>query len=270
MRRKSRQYSHFIIIFIMLGIFIACGMEEIQSTWCDHKTAISDAGLVKWDNAKPLAIIGGEVTVNVLNDNETLYMRLSTQNPAFVTQFLQTGFTVWFDDTGGTKKIFGMRFPLPITKGASDTSRSGNKSQKEDGKRDILTAKLLEASKGDIEIFRPGENEFSTISAEYSAPYGIRCRLENINGRFVYELQMPLILDNNHPYAVTSKKPKVIGIGLETGKGDQQTKFREARAPRRTATALENITAEQSPIVQSYQASGKSINQWLKVQLAER
>lgn len=269
--RLPHKRLYFVVAFFTVVLLVGCGMEEIRSTWCDRQTTINEGGFVKWENAgRPVAI--GDITVNVLNDDQTVYMRLASTNPAYLSRFIQAGFTVWFDEKGGDRKTYGIKFPLPVpsTNNMAPRASSAQKSDvKKDPKRDAVAERLREIAQGDIEIFRPGENEFSTLSADYSAPYGIRCRLDYTKGLFAYELYMPLVKDKSHPYAIADSRPKILGIGLETGKVEQQ-RFQENPTGRRANNPMTRIGGDSGPELVGSQAAGKSISQWLKVQLVER
>src|SRR5262249_302345 len=54
---------------------------------------------------KPLA-------VQFQNDSDYLYLRFSATDPATRQQIIRQGLTVWFDPGGGTKKHFGIRYPV--------------------------------------------------------------------------------------------------------------------------------------------------------------
>lgn len=71
-----------------------------------------------------------------------------------------------------------------------------------------------------MEIFGPGENEHSRMVAEDSTAHGIQCRLRNSNGDLIYELRVPLMRSPSSPYGIAMNTVKIIGIGLETGAGD--------------------------------------------------
>src|SRR5690242_3856456 len=52
------------------------------------------------------------VSLQFLNDGEFLYMRLSASDPGTRMEIVRQGLTVWFDPAGGTKKHFGIRYPV--------------------------------------------------------------------------------------------------------------------------------------------------------------
>jgi len=152
-----------IIIIALMSILVGCGVEELKSTWRDRKVVIDGIDHVQeWENALHY-IKGKDITIGILNDEDALYIRLLTHNVAIQQQLLTAGFIIWFDGTGGNKKLYGIHFPLPTL-------------NKDSG----ISDKLLQASQGDMEILQPGKNEFSTITPDSSASYGLQCHMENM------------------------------------------------------------------------------------------
>jgi hypothetical protein len=262
-------------------------MEELYSTWCDRQVTIDglDEG-TEWENALH-SVAKGEITVGLLNDERMLYLRLSTRNQAIQRQVLTAGLTVWFDETGGKEKIYGVHFPLPIQNrrpGLERRPASGRDGAKRMDPSDGPDP-FSEMSQGDIEITRPGENEHSMISADHSSPYGIRCRVGNTKGAIVYELRVPLIRDENSSHGIAVNKPKIIGIGFVTGEdehlrqgaGDRGGGRGGGRGPGGMGGGPEGRGGGMGQPPQGspggmggIQETMKPINQWLKVHLAER
>src|SRR5215813_9011228 len=54
-------------------------------------------------------------SIQVVNDGEFLYLRLTASDAGARRQIVRQGLTVWFDPGGGTKKKLGIRFPVVET-----------------------------------------------------------------------------------------------------------------------------------------------------------
>jgi hypothetical protein len=198
---------------------IGCGMKELYSAWHDRPATVNGADeWLEWNRALHW-LPGEEVTVGLLNDDRMLYLRLSTRNKAIQRQVLTAGLTVWFDETGGRNEAYGIRFPLPNRGMEPGVER--RPSMERDGEAPMDPSDgpdpFRKVSQGDMEITRPGKNEYSVILAGNSAPNGIRCRIRNVQGSLVYELRVPLIRDETSPLGIAAHKPKTIGIGLMAG-----------------------------------------------------
>ncbi|MDP1993322.1 MAG: hypothetical protein Q8K00_20070 [Syntrophales bacterium] len=281
-------YKHCSFMAAALTVLVmGCGMEEMYSAWCDRQVAIDgrDDG-IECENALH-SIAKGEITVGLLNDEKMLYLRLSTRNQAIQRQVLTTGLIVWFDETGGREKIYGIHFPLSIKNrrpGSERRPASGRDGAKRADPSDGPD-QFSEISRGEIEIIRPGKNEHSMVLADDSSPYGIQCRIGNTKGTLVYELRVPLITDENSTHGIAMSKPKIIGIGLVTGEdeqlrqdaGDRGGGPGGGRGPGGMGGGLEGRGGGMGQPPQgppggmgSIRETMKPTNQWLKVHLAER
>src|SRR5262249_56997146 len=65
------------------------------------------------------------VSLQFQNDGEYLYMRFATSDPGTRMQILRQGMTVWFDPGGGTKKHFGIRYPVVDKAQYPDSGQTG-------------------------------------------------------------------------------------------------------------------------------------------------
>jgi hypothetical protein len=267
-----------IIIIVFMSILIGCGEEEINSTWLNRKIVINGIDNVQeWENALH-HIKEKDITIGFLNDEDALYIRLSTRNMAIQQQVLTTGFTVWFDETGGNKRMYGIHFPLPPLNKDSHPERSHSPSgiHEEQTSSSGISNKLLQASQGDMEIIQPGKKEFSMIIPDYSSSDGIQCHMENIRDDFIYKLRVPLTRSNSQHYGIAMTKIRTIGIGFETGEIEHKhetTKGSGGRGRHGGGRGHGGNTGE-SPEGEGSSSGNhemmKSINTWLKVNLAAK
>ena len=51
-------------------------------------------------------------SVQVANDQDYLYLRVTASDPAVRNEIVRRGLIVWFDESGGTKKHFGIHSPV--------------------------------------------------------------------------------------------------------------------------------------------------------------
>ena len=143
------------------------------------------------------------VAVQFLNDNEYLYMRLTASSTAERMQIVRRGFTVWFDPGGGTKKQFGVRYPVVEHGTGPEMDDRG-------------------ASPADrIDVLGPGKDDARMLTRDFAR--GIDVAIRNEQGTLQYELRVPLAKSADHPYAIEAVAGKPIGFGLETAKPQQST-----------------------------------------------
>lgn len=264
---------------------IGCGMKELYSAWHDRPVAGSaEDEWLEWNRALHW-LPGEEVTVGLLNDDRMLYLRLSTRNKAIQRQVLTAGLTVWFDETGGRNEAYVIRFPLPNRGMEPGVERRPAMEGDAEGRMDPSGGPdpFRKVSQGDMEITRPGKNEYSVILADNSDPNGIRSRIRDVQGSLVYELRVPLIRDESSPLGITAGKPKTIGIGLMTGEDTRPSQSwggdggGGGRGPGGGGPGPEGRGGGTGPpqgppggMGGGGREKAQSIDLWLKVHLAER
>jgi hypothetical protein len=195
-------------LFLLLTVSLAgCNEIKLSSNWCDREISI-DGDQADWSGALRF-LEDQQASVGVLNDGDFLYLCLVSSNQGPVMQTVMSGFTVWFDREGGKKKNFGVKFPLGMPGGAMpmiDRSKT---------KEPEMPREFLDASLKEIEIIGPGEGQLNR--APDFEDQGIQVKIVETNGRFVYELKVPLAITSDHPYAIGAKEGKPVGIGFEAG-----------------------------------------------------
>jgi hypothetical protein len=158
------------------------------------------------------------VAVQFLNDGEYLYMRMTASSSPERMQIVRQGFVVWFDPAGGTKKHFGVRYPVVEHGSGPDIDERGGR--RRGGSREGDHDGLPEPSPGDrIDVLGPGKDDARMLTRDHAEGIDAAIRLEQ--GTLQYELKVPLAKDADHPYAIDAVAGKPIGFGLETGKAEQ-------------------------------------------------
>ncbi len=189
------------LIIFLLSLFLAgCNEVEMQSQWTDSIT-LETATEADWPEYPQYFDKDSRVGVSLMNDENYLYIRLLSRSQTTKMLFLRAGFTVWLDDTGNTRKTYGIQFPIAKQKQmqghmADHKSRSG-------------IEEMLEDSQYSLAILRgPGETR-QTIPTSKATEMGIYAQLDMQQGYLIYELKVPFTVSDNN---------KIIGVGFETGK----------------------------------------------------
>jgi hypothetical protein len=158
------------------------------------------------------------VSIQFLNDGEFLYVRLTASDAAARMQIMRLGMTVWFDSGGGTKKKFGIRYPV-VERGEGRGGRDGGGGFGGGrGRRDEDDA----PAPGDrVDILGPGKDDARSLTRDHMS--GVDVAIRNEQGTLQYELKVPLARGADHPYAIDAQPGKSIGVGLETGKMQQRS-----------------------------------------------
>jgi len=165
------------------------------------------------------------VAVQFLNDGEFLYVRLTAYDAAARMQIARLGMTVWFDPAGGTKKKFGVRYPVVEQGGLDSQGRGrggfggfgGGGGRRGDGPPPEETGAPTER----VDIIGPGKDDARSLTRDHLR--GLDVAIHNEQGTLQYELKVPLARTADHPYAIETAPGKTIGVGLETGKMAQRS-----------------------------------------------
>lgn len=218
MKPRNRLYLLAGCILVPVILFAGCGIKEIQSKWCDRTIEIDgiDNG-TEWENARNY-FEKEKVTIGVMNDDKTLFLRLSTRDRQIQRQLLSMGFTIWFDENCDKEKTLGIHFPLgmqwagkPVMPTNSRNSRASDST---------MVNSMLTSVQTELELIEPGDSERNKIAIANALQFGINCRIGNTGGNLVYELQFPLHRTFDCPYGILTKSANAIRIGLEAGKMD--------------------------------------------------
>jgi hypothetical protein len=207
-----RLYTFYLLLtFILLFLlFFGCGMQEMQSKWCDRTIMIDgvDNG-EEWANSRK-SFDDLKIMVGMYNNDDMIYILLSTNDQRIKRQLLAFGLTLWFDEYGGSSKVLGMRFPLGMKNpgGYLGGRNTPGVNQMETG---------LESMQDNIELIGPELYTRSIISVNEAEKYGIQCRIGSAQGSLVYEMRYPIHRTDSCPYGISSRKIKTVGLVIETG-----------------------------------------------------
>ena len=67
------------------------------------------------------------MSMQVVNDGEFLYLRMSASDAGTRMEIMRLGMTVWFDPAGGTKKKLGLRYPVVEAGSFGGSGRGGGR-----------------------------------------------------------------------------------------------------------------------------------------------
>lgn len=159
-------------------------------------------------------------SIQAVNDGEYLYVRLSASSPDVRRDVTRFGLTVWFDPKGGTKKTFGIRYPVveePFDQFQNDRRgyRGGGQRERPRTSADGGNDADAEADPRDrVDILGPGKNDARSLTRDHLE--GVAVALKVAQGSLSYELRVPLATGDGRPYAIGTSAGKTIGVGFET------------------------------------------------------
>lgn len=219
---ESRMPAWSVILFLLTLLFVACGSIELNSIWLDREVTV-DGKHGEWLNAL-MYFEEENVSLGLLNDENFMYICLIAEDPMIRNQIMMQGLTLWFDPNGGKEKIFGIQFPISMPEGemqqrgmqARDVQMKPERDEQDpERRRQIPTRQMTE-----LEILGPGKDESTRMLITEAV--GINVGIRASSGMLVYELQVPLQLTEEFPYAIGAEAGNAIGIRLETPKINRQ------------------------------------------------
>ncbi len=191
----------FVLLLVVLSLLGCDDPVSLRSEWRTQPIIIDGNG-TDWPETYQFFEKESKVLISVMNDRDNIYVRLLLRSKATQMMFLRAGFVTWIDDSGGSKKNFGVQFPLPKQ---NDMQRELADHKPRNSMQDVL-----EDSRHTLSVLKgpQGNRLVHTISMNEAAELGIYTCLGLESGYLVYELQVPYN---------ASASDKTVGIGFETG-----------------------------------------------------
>ncbi len=199
----------------------AASKAKLVSEWLKSPVVV-DGKATEWP---ALVSIAKDVhfSIAVRNDDRTLYIALITSDRAAALQALTEGLIVWLDAAGGTKKRFGLRFPVG-RRGAArgeppdEPTGQGNRAAGAYGGQppDAEAMWNRAASDGRLkmaELLGPEKDDARTVMLD--ASQSIQAKIGYAEGLMVYELAIPLTTSPEAP-GLGARPGAIVGVGLET------------------------------------------------------
>lgn len=207
-----------VTLFLLTFIFVACGSIGLKSIWRDREVTV-DGRHDDWLNAL-MYFEKENISFGVLNDEDFMYICLITEDPMIRSQVMMQGLTLWFDPSGGKKKIFGIRFPTGNPEGGMQQRgmqpREVRMKPRRDEQNPERRRQMPIREMTELEILGPGKDERTRMLV--SEAVGIDVSIRPSSGMLVYELQVPLQPTEEFPYAIGAEAGRTIGMRLETPK----------------------------------------------------
>ena len=166
-------------------------------------------------------------SIQAVNDGADLYVRVSASSPAVRREILRRGLTVWFDPKGGSKKTFGIRYPVieePFDQGERGRGGFGRRGRggAPEGEPSAESDRPTEEPDAQpepsdrVDILGPGKSDARSLTRDHLE--GVQVALRVDQGVLLYELKVPLATGEGRPYAIGTSPGQTIGIGFETAK----------------------------------------------------
>ena len=219
-----------LFVGLTLAPVVATGAKaKLQSQWKDRDIRVDggDGTGAAWTQFVSFSK-DSPFMVSLYNNQNFLYLSFRTSDQSARLQLLQRGLIVWFDADGGTKKRFGIQYPigglaygLPGGRGRGrgapprQDDGSGNDDPRVQGPDAMWTEAEADGRLDNIEVLGPGKDDRRRLVL--GKIEGIAAKIWSAEGTVTYQLQVPLRTSSELPYGIGSTAPgSVIGLGLAT------------------------------------------------------
>ena len=216
----------------------AASKAKISSEWPSQPVVV-DGVNTEWPT---LTSIARDVrfSIAVRNDDQRLFIALITSDSATALQALNDGLIVWIDAEGGTKKRFGIEYPVAREFGGRSGGRpdrrggGGQQARPDDAggppdeamrgsgapagqmpdpeamwKQALSDGRLKQA-----ELLGPEKDDRRVLMLD--AQHSIHAMIGHADGMMVYELSIALAKAEDTPEGLGIRPGALIGVGLET------------------------------------------------------
>jgi hypothetical protein len=195
-------------IALLCAVALAgCRGLETQSMWRDREITI-DGSPAEWDGVFPTYVEAPNIAIRAVNDEDYLYLCVSSPDRNLAAQMLTRGFTVWFDPKGHEDKVLGIHYPLGTQGPLVAREAMGDRTE---AKQTIIDT--FQAAGEVLEVLRSGHDEPAVLPV---SGHGIEVMPGYEARNFIYEIRAPLKHSKDNPYAIGSKPGGMIGLGFET------------------------------------------------------
>ena len=205
--------ERFLLAFFAVLLLTACGGGlKVNSRWLDSDITV-DGKNEEWQGGMTV-VEKKKVSIGFFNDADYLYVSVHSSDRNLQRQVMARGFYLWLDPSGGTRRDFGIRFPIGLIEMGGMLRGRGQRADLESMRENF------KKSLANLELTLPGEDEPKLMRVNEAR--GIEVEIGDMQDGLVYEVKIPLRQDAAHPYAVGVESGKPVGVGFETVKFDRQ------------------------------------------------
>jgi hypothetical protein len=172
--------------------------------------------------------------ISVLNDENHLYVRLSSRNREIQRQMLVQGFTLWLETNGEDHNKIGVHFPVGLPReermsmfrgpsggGPGPLGQPPKEAPGSDRESPERAPKPFggfhKMEQREIQLLGPGEYEQKTLPIDEIAKYDVDVKVNETERGLVYELKVPITKEKEPRYGLLRPGKEGFRLGLQTG-----------------------------------------------------
>ncbi len=195
-----------------------CTSFEIISKWRGDREILIDGIDSEWQGARFL-IDKERITVGAMNDEEYLYLRISSSDRFKQMRMLRYGLTFWFEPEGKVPKR-GIRYPVG---GSSDAQHIQPQTVYDsETTADTLVVSLMDSLDTSLAIMGPDDEMSLSVPIEEANDSGIFVAIRHTDAMLVYEIKVPLSPHGDGIFSAGVSPGDRLGIGIVLGKPDRE------------------------------------------------
>lgn len=216
---KTKQILLLLLSISAITVLTSCGSSAVvQNNWRSSEIKI-DGNYNDWHNSLKL-LPDQKISLGFTNDDKYFYMCLVTEDRMKLMQMTRAGFITWFIPAGGSDNTFGIKYPLPLKNIPREQMQSMGREMLQAGGLDKIVNMMIE-KQSEIQILNSEKYSLSLLPIENQD--GIKAKLGYVDGKFVYELQVPLAVHSDFTFQIASMPGDNLTIKFETEQAEAGT-----------------------------------------------
>lgn len=202
-------YKYFVASFLLF-MLASCSNIFVNSKWSD--AGINIDGIADDWTSKAIYFDDEQVSIRFQNDEEYLYICLSTLNRMRMNDILMRGVIIWLKPDNGSK-MFGVKYPIAETEGFRTEGFRMRETQTDKLENEERILQLLNAQ-NEVQVIN--EEQYSLYLIPTISNYKLKAKLGLKDSHFIYELRVPLLDSQNAPITLNSSAGEIISISIES------------------------------------------------------
>lgn len=240
-----------------------CTSFEIISKWRGDREIVIDGIDSEWQGARFL-IDKERITIGAMNDNEYLYLRISSSDRFKQMRMLRYGLTLWFEPGGKVPKR-GIRYP--VGRPNDGEHLQPQTALDSEATADTLVVSLMDSLDTSIGVMEPDDVMSLLVPIEEANDSGISVAISHAGAILVYEIKVPLSPFGDGIFSAGVLPGDELGIGIVLGKPDRDQYMK---------AMTEHAGGARNPNIRRMDSRGFSspmfedIETWVRVILAKK
>ncbi len=205
----------FICYLFLLVSFVGCASgKEFTSSFKKDEIQI-DGSRADWQD-KLVADEDESISVGFINDEQNLYLCLTTKNRMRMMQILRDGFTVWIKSPTNSKKTIGIKYPIADNSEVRGQRQFDGSPMTNDKFDKIFTEMISKQT----EILIVNKDLFPLTALPLINKEGLEIKLGFHNDELIYEMKIALKDFCKGEYCVDANLGDQIEMTLQTEKNE--------------------------------------------------